>query len=234
MTHDFDRTPPGVPPQGGAGSPPLGGRRRILQALSAAPVGRSLLQAGVGAALARPGATLAATPICGDPAEPTQAQTEGPYFTPNSPRRRSLLEEPLPGTRLVLSGRVLATDCAPLSAVLLDFWQADAAGKYDNQGYRLRGHQFSDDHGRYRLQTVLPGIYPGRTRHIHVKVQAANGPVLTTQLYFPGEVRNSRDSIFSPALLVTVAQGTEDRSPGEVPGGELAMNVSFDFVIVRN
>ncbi len=40
--------------------------------------------------------------------------------------------------------------------------------------------------GRYTLETIVPGEYPGRTQHIHVKVQAPNGPILTTQIYFPG------------------------------------------------
>ena len=91
---------------------------------------------------------------------------------------------------------------------LLDFWQADDAGAYDNAGYRLRGHQFADDQGRYSLETIVPGLYPGRTRHIHVKVQAPNQPMLTTQLYFPGEPSNDRDSIFNSALLMDVRDDT--------------------------
>ena len=55
----------------------------------------------------------------------------------------------------------------------------------------------------------MPGLYPGRTRHIHVKAQAPNQPALTTQLYFPDEPRNSSDSIFSADLLMDV-QGSGD------------------------
>jgi protocatechuate 3,4-dioxygenase beta subunit len=52
----------------------------------------------------------------------------------------------------------------------------------------------------------MPGLYPGRTRHFHVKVQAAaESPVLTTQLYFPGEPRNTEDDFFHPELLMQVA-----------------------------
>src|SRR5918999_2208832 len=120
--------------------------------------------------------TLAPTPACDDGDDPTPAQTEGPYFTPSSPRRASLLEAGLGGQRLVIAGTVLATDCRPVEQALLDFWQADDAGEYDNQGYRLRGHQFSDARGAWRLETVVPGQYTGRTRHIHVKVQCPDGP----------------------------------------------------------
>jgi protocatechuate 3,4-dioxygenase beta subunit len=145
---------------------------------------------------------LPPTPACGDDDDPTPAQTEGPYFTPNSPERASLLEPGMAGTKLILTGYVLSTDCRPIAGALLDFWQADDAGQYDNAGYRLRGHQFADDAGRYTLETIVPGLYPGRTRHIHVKVQAPNQPVLTSQLYFPGESSNDTDSIFNPKLLV--------------------------------
>src|SRR5438128_11368107 len=126
----------------------------------------------------------------------TPAQTEGPYFKPGSPARTSLIESGMSGTRLVLSGRVLTLACAPVAGARLDFWQADAGGTYDNAGYRLRGNQTTGSDGRYALGTVVPGEYPGRTEHIHVKVQRAGTVTLTTQLYFPGVARNQQDSIF--------------------------------------
>src|SRR5205823_8563378 len=117
------------------------------------------------------------------------------------------------GTRIVVTGSVLTTDCRPIAGALVDFWQADDRGVYDNAGYRLRGHQFADEAGRYLLETIVPGLYPGRTRHFHVKVQAPNQPVLTTQLFFPGEPRNASDSIFSPRLLLSV-QDADDGKAG--------------------
>ena len=128
------------------------------------------------------------TPACHDGDEATLAQTEGPYFKPSSPERIELLEEGMAGQPIELVGFVLTRACKPLAGALLDFWQADDKGRYDNAGFRLRGHQFTDAEGRYRLRSIVPGVYPGRTRHIHVKVQPRGGRVLTTQLYFPGEV----------------------------------------------
>jgi protocatechuate 3,4-dioxygenase beta subunit len=163
---------------------------------------------------------LPPTPSCDDgDDDPTPAQTEGPYYTPNTPERASLLEPGMAGTKLVVTGYVLATDCTPVARALLDFWQADDGGQYDNAGYRLRGHQFTDDRGRFTLETVVPGLYPGRTRHIHVKVQAPNRPVLTTQLYFPGESRNRNDGIFREDLVMAV----QDTADGKA--------ASFDFVL---
>ncbi len=93
-------------------------------------------------------------------------------------------------------------NCRPIPHTLLDLWHCDAEGRYDNQGYRLRGHQFADAQGRFVFETIVPALYPGRTRHYHVKVQAPGGDVLTTQLLFPGEPGNERDRIFDAALLM--------------------------------
>jgi protocatechuate 3,4-dioxygenase beta subunit len=150
---------------------------------------------------------------------PTPSQTEGPFFKPNTPMRASLLEPGMPGTKLVIEGSVLTTGCKPVARALLDFWQADAAGHYDNAGYRLRGRQLTDEAGRYRLETIVPAEYPGRTRHIHVKVQAPGQPALTTQLYFPDGADNRRDSIFDPALVMRVR---------DAEGAKLA---TFDFIL---
>src|SRR5262245_15083108 len=143
------------------------------------------------------------TPACGEDGT-TPAQTPGPYFKPRSPLRASLLEPGMPGPRIVVEGTVLGPDCKPIPRALLDFWQADARGEYDNDGFRLRGHQFTDEAGRYRLESVVPGIYPGRTRHFHVNVQAPGRRVLTTQLYFPDEPTNQRDGIFDRDLVMKV------------------------------
>ena len=113
----------------------------------------------------------------------------------------------------------MATDCRPVSRALLDFWQADDSGTYDNRGFRLRGHQFTDEMCRYRVETVVPGNYPGRTRHIQVKVQAPYRPVLTTQLYFPDDPRNGTDGLFRRELLMAVRREGEGRSG------------TFDFVL---
>src|SRR4029450_4180330 len=85
--------------------------------------------------------TLAPTPACDDGDDPTPPRPERPYFPPASPRRASLLEAGVGGQRLVVAGTVLSIDCRPVQRALLDFWQADDAGEYDNQGYRRRGRQ---------------------------------------------------------------------------------------------
>jgi protocatechuate 3,4-dioxygenase beta subunit len=200
-------------------------RRRVVQTIVAIP---ALSVTGCGAsadgnvtsALPTSPAALDPTPACDDgDDDSTPAQTEGPYFKSSSPQRASLVEAGMAGTLLTLTGRVLSTSCQPINAAKLDFWQADNAGNYDNSGYTLRGHQFTATDGTFSLRTIVPGLYPGRTRHIHVKVQSPNGPVLTTQLYFPAEPRNATDGIFSSALLMNVQAAADGRS------------ATFDFVL---
>ena len=179
-------------------------RRRLLAlGLAVPPLGIALARAesllDVTGAAAAP---LQATPACDDGDEPTAELTEGPYFSSGSPQRRSLLTRGLRGTRLTITGYVLTTACKPIRRAKLDFWQADAAGEYDNHGYRLRGHQFTDAAGRYRLATIVPGLYTGRTKHIHVKVQRPGGEVLTTQLFFPGVSANRGDRLYESDLLL--------------------------------
>ena len=193
-------------------------RRRFMRLALAAPIvfaaGWKLRWPGAASAAETANArVLAATPECDDHDEPTPEETEGPFFKTHSPRRRSLIERGTVGTRLTVTGRVFSTGCHPVAGALIDVWQADTSGEYDNVGFTLRGHQFTDARGGWSLDTVVPGLYPGRTRHIHVKVQPKGGRVLTTQLYFPDESRNRRDFLFDPELLMAVrARG--DRREG--------------------
>jgi protocatechuate 3,4-dioxygenase beta subunit len=76
----------------------------------------------------------------------------------------------------------------------------------------FRGHQFTDADGRFQLETIMPGLYPGRTRHFHVKVQGPETTLLTTQLYFPGEPGNASDGIYDERLLIETAETAEGLS----------------------
>ena len=176
-------------------------RRRLLAAAAALPVVPAFAQ------------TRALT--CG---EFTVQQTEGPFFKTDTPLRVSLVEPQSKAPRLIVTGQVLSAQCRPVANALLDFWHAGEDGEYDNLGFRYRGHQFTDAVGRYRLQTIVPAEYPGRTRHIHVKVQAPGKRILTTQLYFRDEPGNRRDGLYRPDLEMRMA-------------GKGAGEGRFDFVV---
>jgi protocatechuate 3,4-dioxygenase beta subunit len=164
-------------------------------------------------------APLDPTPECRDGNAVTQRQTEGPFFKPSSPERADLIEAGIKGQPIDLVGFVLTRGCKPVPGALVDLWHADDAGEYDNTGFRLRGHQFADAEGRYRFRTIVPALYPGRTRHFHVKVQPKGGRILTTQLYFPGEAANRSDGLFRRELLIRTA-----KNQGSIAG-------RFDFVL---
>ena len=190
-------------------------RRRLIGAGLALPF---IAWRGASAQSLRP------TPACREavgPARETPSQTAGPYYTPNSPQRASLVDPGEPGLRLTLLGRVLTTACRPVPKALLDVWHCDAAGNYDNAGFRHRGHLFADASGGYRLETIVPGLYPGRTRHIHIRVQAPGGRPLTTQLYFPREAANADDGLWQRDLEIALRPGA----------GTQAQAGQFDFVL---
>lgn len=136
----------------------------------------------------------------------TPSLTEGPYYKSGSPEQANLYQDGMAGTKLTVTGYVYDTNCQPVANAWLDFWQADANGNYDNSGYTLRGHQSTDANGRFQLTTVVPGLYPGRTEHIHVKVQAPNGQVITSQLFFPGVTQNDSDGIYNASLLLAITK----------------------------
>jgi protocatechuate 3,4-dioxygenase beta subunit len=150
----------------------------------------------------------------------TAAVEEGPYYKEGSPERNNIVQPGTSGSRLILEGRVINRDGQPVARAWLDFWHADGNGVYDNDGYHLRGHQYTDENGRYYLETVRPLEYLFRAAHVHVKVRAnEKSPVLTTQLFFPGEARNETDPIFEQKTLMNVA---------EMEDGQKA---TFDFVV---
>jgi protocatechuate 3,4-dioxygenase beta subunit len=164
------------------------------------------------------GLTLAPTPAC---STATEAQTEGPFYSPRTPLRANLLAGATRAPKLVLQGLVMTPDCRPVANAVIDFWHCDDAGVYDTRGFIYRGHQFTDANGVYRLETIKPPQYPGRTPHIHAKLQGQHTRLLTTQVYFPDEAAaNARDGIFRPSLLI---------AQRALPDG--AIEGRFDFVL---
>ncbi len=152
----------------------------------------------------------------------TAPQGEGPYYLVGSPER-SVLVVPGDGPLFTLHGRVLDTECQPIPNCWIDVWHTDMDGDYDTSSpdTPYRGHFYTDDNGAFVLETIIPGLYPGRTPHIHVKVQGANTPLLTTQLYFPDHPLNPTDILYDQDLEVTPIE--------LLPSGDLV--ASFEFYV---
>ncbi|MHC2569769.1 intradiol ring-cleavage dioxygenase [Rhizobium leguminosarum] len=177
-------------------------RRSLLTAFLTLP----LIDVARSSPFAQAAPKLSLTPACDDEDELTPEREAGPFFRPNSPLERDLYPAAPEGERITVAGFVFDTRCRPLGGSLVEIWHADENGDYDSVGFRLRGHQFTDAQGRWWFNTIIPALYPGRTRHFHFKVQRPGERVLTTQLYFPGEPRNAGDRLFDEALLLDINQ----------------------------
>jgi protocatechuate 3,4-dioxygenase beta subunit len=99
----------------------------------------------------------------------------GPFYRPNAPVRNTI------GKGYVLSGTVRsADDCRPLPNIRIEVWQTGPGGQYDVDH---RATLFSDQNGRYRLETSFPPPYASRPSHIHILVDAKGFEGLVTQHY---------------------------------------------------
>src|SRR5262245_16199974 len=150
-------------------------------------------------------------------ADLTPAVPDASGFKPGSPARNSIAETGIQAPKIVETGGVIGIKCGKVKGAQIDFWQADPAGVYDMQGFRYRGHQVTDADGRYRLETVMPGAVANQAPRLGVRVTPTGQPPLTTQLFFPGDARNTRDSQFAPKLLMKRG----------IAGGSF----TFDFIV---
>jgi catechol 1,2-dioxygenase len=191
------------------------------------------------------GASDAPVTLDGGPGscDATLRDLEGPYYEDGAPVRSAQLAAPgEPGVRLLVEGRLLGPDCRPLVGYALDVWQADANGNYYRgvaDGFRLRGRIVSDENGRYRFETILPGRYGDgaaiRPAHLHVKALSPNGGVLlTTQLYFAG------DPYLGDADYCTKAGSCNSKDPARILalsdariGAAAGKKTTFDAVVLR-
>jgi len=194
----------------------MASRRDVLRLLIAAPVlwfARHTVPAAQGL-----GQFTTPSVPCGD-VKPTPAAPDGATFKAGAPLKASLVEPGMRGDHLPLTGTVSGVVCGPIKGARVDIWQADAEGRYDETGFRLRGYVLTDDKGVFRIETVLPGAYGGRARHLNARVRADGKPALSTQLFVDGDPMNAKDPAFTPALALKL-----DRTPA----GWAAM---FNFVL---
>jgi len=164
---------------------------------------RKILFGATGLLMTRPAlAALVATP----------AQTAGPFYPIHKPQDTDLdltmvagRSGKAQGKIIELAGRVLRGDGSPAGDAFVELWQANAFGRYvhpkdDPEGttdpnFQGFGAVHTDAQGRFRFRTVKPANYRNRTPHIHFRI-VDDGDELVTQMYFPGEKLNRRDSLY--------------------------------------
>lgn len=142
--------------------------------------------------------------------ELTPSTVQGPYYKENSPQKQDLAKG-IDGDKLEISGKVMNFSCEPITGAILDFWQTDSHGEYDNINFNLRGKVISDVNGNYTLKTILPGSYSDgniiRPAHIHVKAwipENPGNPSLVTQLYFEGDP--NMDQFVKEPLIINITE----------------------------
>ncbi len=138
------------------------------------------------------------------------------------------------GTVLYTSGRVLDLQGRPLPNATIEIWQANAFGRYHHPGdsdasglldpdFQAYGRLVTDAEGRYRIKTIKPPPYAGRTAHLHFNV-AAGRTRLTTQMFFEGEAGNERDFLYRNL-------SADDRRAATGKFGERATGMEADAVV---
>jgi protocatechuate 3,4-dioxygenase beta subunit len=178
----------------------------------------------------------------------TPGQTEGPFYPVAFPADTDadLVRVKGQATQAVgkvthVSGRVLNRRGEIVRGAVVEIWQADANGIYDHPGENRRqrrdtafqgyGRSEVDATGRYAFRTIRPVAYPGRTPHIHFKVNAPGVGRLTSQMYVAGEPQNATDGVLrgirDRAARESVIVALSDAS--EIEAG--ALKGTFDIVL---
>ena len=153
------------------------------------------------------------------------------------------------GQRIAVSGRVIDEDGCPVPNMLIEVWQANAAGRYVHKWYQYdaaidpnftgQGMTFTDDQGRYRFLTIRPGCYPWgnhynawRPAHIHFSLF---GPAMATRLvkhmYFPGDSLLPFDPIYNCTADEAARQRLISTFDWETTLPESTMGFRFDIVL---
>lgn len=147
----------------------------------------------------------------------TPSQTVGPFFRPSliAVGAENLVREETRGDRVIVEGRVIDGDGAPVTDAMLEIWQANAEGKYDHReddqeklldpSFHGYGRTGTDETGAFRFHTIKPGPLPdakGGVQAPHINLSIfARGLLkrLVTRIYFPDESLNATDAVLSAA-----------------------------------
>jgi protocatechuate 3,4-dioxygenase beta subunit len=170
----------------------------------------------------------------------TESTIFGPFYregAPELPNGASISMDGR-GEPAVVMGRVLSTTGVPLEHALLDIWETDENGLYEQQDpdqpdMNLRGKFRTDSAGRYCFVGIKPVSYgipddgpvgqllhglerhPFRPAHIHVRVSADGFAPLTTHLFVGGDPYLASDAVFGTkdSLVVDFVYATQQKRP---------------------
>ncbi len=153
------------------------------------------------------------------------------------------------GERIIVSGRIVDEDGAPVRDSLIEIWQANAAGRYLHESdvhdapldphFSGLGATVTDGDGGYRFMTIRPGAYPWRNHHnawrpahIHFSLFGnAYAQRLVTQMYFPGDPLMPFDPIFNSTADEQARARLVAAFDWSLTAPEYALGYRFDIVL---
>lgn len=99
---------------------------------------------------------------------PTGEMTLGPFFPREFAQGANDLSVGARGDVIEITGRVTQVDGKALDNVVLELWQADSRGRFDNPDFAGWGRAATDASGVYRFRTIRPGASDGRAPHVNL------------------------------------------------------------------
>lgn len=136
----------------------------------------------------------------GDNCDPTTKDILGPFFRAGAPLRNNVRAKNDQRNLLTIKGQLMLNDCkTPIKNTVIDFWQANNKGEYDNEtsDFNYRAKVKTDENGNYEYKTIIPGKYLNgnqfRPSHIHIRVNGENTHELISQIYFQGDEHIEND-----------------------------------------
>ncbi|MFL6799441.1 MAG: dioxygenase [Xanthobacteraceae bacterium] len=187
----------------------------------------------------------------------TPSTVEGPFHVPDAPpvAHAGNMAEGCPGIPCFVTGTIRGLDGAPVAGAVLDLWQTDGEGLYEDQretaGPYMRGLYRSQPNGSYAIRTVAPVAYTipmdgtvgelmNRTKishmrpaHIHFAISAPGYRGLVTHLFQKGDTYIESDVVYGvkEPLIVEFVK----KPPGKAPTGEMLnepfYEIRYDFVL---
>jgi hydroxyquinol 1,2-dioxygenase len=183
----------------------------------------------------------------------SQSSLLGPFFregAPVLPNGAQIVEKPTT-EEIVIYGKVLTNDGAPLANALIQIWQTSERGLYDLQerngeSMDMRGNFTTEADGSYYFRTVRPLGYSipmdgpvgemvklqhrhgFRPSHIHCLIGADGYRELVTALYFGDDPNIDSDTVFGVSQSLVVEAKNDPGSP--VPGMRA---VHYDFRLAK-
>ncbi|MCB0033124.1 MAG: hypothetical protein KDE51_03810 [Anaerolineales bacterium] len=176
----------------------------------------------------------------------TPSQAEGPYYPVEKPSdvNNDLVivagaTAPAEGPVMHLSGKLYDAQGFPLEGATIEIWQTDNNGIYlhpndpnianRDENFQGYGEAVTTADGSYNFITLVPGLYGGRPRHIHVKVKLDGQTLLTTQFYFVGDERLESDGI--AAGNSAIAAVTMNLIPAVDENGDEFFRATQDIIL---